>query len=213
MSRTRPLSSSLAALSALALLTALGGCKEEDNRLFDESGVWSMTNYTNWATDDTSYDGTLFPAPLNTHENAFMLNFNRDLGIVAAAACGFQGSGTTPATSTCRIGDADDLDWECNCFAYEFDNDVMRWTEFAPGDQVPSVGSGDTDGASGTTTITATEFTEISNSYQLTPLPGPSTFDLDGLFESDGDLDRFVFGQRTPSLFTESGCDVSCFGE
>ena len=103
MSRKAPLSHSLAALTFLAAVAALPGCKEEDTRLFDETGVWSLSHYT----DDMD---EFLEAPSNTHEDAFMLKFDSSKKLVAAAACSFQNGNAVPGQTSCRIGDPEDLE-------------------------------------------------------------------------------------------------------
>ncbi len=195
-------------LPSLACL-ALGACGPDDTRLFDESGVWSLTHY--------SEDGSeLFTLDKRTSQDAFMINFNRSKGVAAAAACSFGGSGSSnvPGSSTCRQGSGDQLEWECKCFSYEFEGSTIRMTEFAPGNAAPPVGSADTDGSgSGTTEVAVSEFGEVANSYNFTPLPGPSELDLDGLYGSNGVNSLFVFLKRFDGLFDESGCAQACFGE
>ena len=200
----------LSAFAALALLASVStGCKEDDNRLFDESGVWSLTHYSLDGTNLNEVNG-------NTQTNAFMLNFNASKGVVAAAACANDGGSVRPNDSTCRLApSADKRDWECSCFSYEFDESTMRWTRFQPGETPPPVGSGssDTDGDSGTDTVLVAEYPDVASSYFFEPLPGPSPTDTDGLFASDGTTSRYVFLKRFEGLFDETGCAAACFGE
>ena len=56
--------------------------------------------------------------------------------------------------------------------------------------------------------------TEIYNKhYMYESLPGPSELDMDGLFGSNGEDSRHVFGKRFEGLFDESPCEAMCFGE
>lgn len=198
MNRKAPLSSSLAALFVVSALAALPGCKEEDNRLFDENGVWSLTHYTDG-------EGNLQMAPANTHENAFMIKFDSGAGIATTAACAFQNNNYNPGETSCRIGESSQLDWQCKCFAYEFDESTMRMIEFAPGEARPSVpsGSGDTDGSDGPTEVAVGDYEAVSNSYAFQPLPT-------GLFNSNGVDSRFVFLNKFAAIFDESGCAEVC---
>lgn len=188
-------------------LTALAACGPDDNRLFKEPGVWAVTHY--------SEDGAVLnPVPAMTQEDAFLFNFDRDKGILATAACSFQGGDNTPAASTCGVAaSASEQEWECKCFSYEFDNDVIRMTGFAPGQAAPPVGSSDTDGSGDTTEVMVAEYVEVSNSYSFTPLPGPSELDLDGLFGSNGVNSVYVFKKRFEGIFEDTGCAAACFGE
>jgi hypothetical protein len=198
MNRKAPLSSSLAALFVVSALAALPGCKEEDNRLFDENGVWSMTHFSN-------ADGDLLALEANTSEDAFMIKFDSGDGVATTAACSFGGGSNDPGSSTCRLGEGDQLDWTCKCFAYEFDDSTMRMIEFAPGEARPSVpsGSGDTDGTDGPTEIAVGDYEAVSNSYIFQPLP------MD-LFASNGVDSRFVFLSKYGAVFDETGCAEAC---
>ena len=195
-------------LFSLAALVTFSSCNgDPDTRLFDETGVWAMTHF--------SLDGAMLTeVPANTELDAFLLKFDPNRGVVAAAACA-QGSGSAAVgVSTCRRATtADDRTWLCRCYAYDYDESTMNWTEFAPGDEPPMPGGGGgTGGEDANTPITLSEFTEVNNSYQFQPMPDGGTLHEDGLFESDGMTSRYIFLKRAETLFVESGCEEVCGG-
>ena len=186
---TAPRRLSHALLASCFALAALSSCAEEDTRLFKEPGVWALTHF--------SEDGETIP-PVNapTHQDAFLLDFDRDLGVMATAACSF-GGGNTPQTTTCgAAGSPSDKDWECKCYAYEFEDSTMRMSPFEAGGQPGPVGSSDTDGDGSTFDVDLTVFPEIGNSYIFKPLPGGHEFDADGLFGSNGVNSTYVFNKQ-----------------
>jgi hypothetical protein len=185
-------------------------CAEEDTRLFDETGTWSLIYFS-------LEGGALSPIEHSPHNNAFLLNFDPSVSLVTAAACSFGGSNSVLA-SQCRFGDENQIDWECRCFKYSYEGSTMNWTEYAPGTDPPASagGGGDTDGggAEGSTTITVSvpDSEDLPNGSKLfTPLPGPSEFDMvDGVFQSDGETSSHVFLQRAENLIDETGCRAAC---
>jgi hypothetical protein len=123
-------------LSALcvASLLAAGGCKEEETpTLFDEGGAWSLVRY------DLTGQGDLSPINTEVRENAFMLLFNDSRNVVTTAACIDPDAGTvTPVDSLCRR-EPSNTQWECKCYAYAFEESLMKWVEFSAGTVPPSV--------------------------------------------------------------------------
>lgn len=196
-----------ALLAATAMLT---GCPEEDTRLFDETGVWTLERY--------SLDGSPFVDVSQNRKNRFLLRFKPDDGVVAAAACHEQNTEVNVNSSNCT--NAGLSTWTCQCFAYTYENNRMVWQEFAPGDPVPPVGApggdGETDGGGGGAQelfVAAPEGT--ASTYEFTSLPA-------GLFNSDGDLSRHVFQIKADSVWTAvdinadgtadlEACSQSCF--
>jgi hypothetical protein len=195
-------------LVATALLS-LTSCKEEDNRLFEEGGVWALQAFT--------LDGTAIMDLDAQRRNHFLLRFSPDDGVVATAACKVSPSETV-TDSSCGFNSID-AEWECHCFAYEFDNSIMRWQEFAPGENPPPVGApagdGETDGMTAGSHEIELEEAKASGTYQYFPLP-------EGIFGSDGVTSKHVFQSRAESVWTGAdineddapdldGCTQACF--
>lgn len=205
--RIARISARLSSFLALGALLSASACAE-DTRLFPEDGTWSLTH---WSLDGTD------PVSINqmAQNNAFMLNFNESKGLAATAACSFQGGGNGPSDSTCQLAsDPSEQEWFCSCFAYDYKDSTMQWTEYAPGTEPPPVGDGGgTGGTEGTQEIALSEYI-VSNSYTFASLPGPSMFSpADGIFDSDGINSKHVFNQRAANLFEPTGCAAACYGE
>lgn len=128
------------AVPLLGTLTLAGGCKEETKieTLFDEGGVWSLIKYD---TDGGGQESTLAAE----RENKFMLKFSPEEKVVQTASCIWPGDSadpemTAPSNTPCgRANDLLDTEWSCQCFAYAFEEDRMRWVEFTAGDTPPEV--------------------------------------------------------------------------
>lgn len=176
----------------LGALTSLSGCKEEDTRLFDETGVWALEKY--------SLDGTPFMDINVGRKNRFLLRFKPEDGVVAAAACHEEGFPVDVNSSSCT--NAALAIWSCQCFAYTYENSTMVWQEFTPGEPPPAVGTpgagGDTDtdaGGSGAHELTVSAFAETAATYQFDALP-PT------LFNSNGDISKHVFQNKADTVWT-----------
>ena len=202
-----------AACVGLLCLTSTG-CKEEDTRLFDESGVWSLEKF--------SIEGGL---PFNdidqSRKDRFMLYFQpndreeEDVpgGIVAAANCHAEGDTESVTASSCINPSL--ASWSCRCFAYAYDDDRMVWQEFAPGEAPPAVGNPAIDD-SGAQEIFLEPFQQASSTYIFESLP-------DGLFDSDGENSKHVMQIRATSVWDNMDiddadapdlefCTMGCFG-
>jgi hypothetical protein len=187
--------------AAILALVTLSGCKEEDTRLFDETGVWALEKY--------SLDGSPFEDINQARKNRFLLRFMPndpeigDGGIVAAAACHEMGSSVDVTASSCT--NAAYSQWSCQCFVYTYTGSKMVWQEFAPGETPPAVGTpgdGETDGmGSGAHELTVSAFGETAATYLFDPLPL-------GLFNSDGDLSKHVFQIKADTLWTNVDVDA-----
>jgi len=193
-------------LGALGLCVTLGACKDDPPtpKLFDETGVWSVIQY------DLEGTGSLKEIRLANRRDAFMLEFDPSEKVVTAAACVEPGS-ETPDDSPC-LNSPSTTEWRCRCFAYDFVNDEMLWSEFNAGDIPPDVSLGAADepmaeeeGGSGTddggdeepsdeTLISVAEIMDVSATYNFRPLP------MD-LFGSASSTSRFILQSRTPSVF------------
>jgi hypothetical protein len=176
---------------ATAAILALVSCQEEDTRLFDETGVWTLDRY--------SLDGSPYQEINQGRKNRFLLRFKPDDAVVAAAACHEQGFEPEVNSSSCT--NATLATWSCQCFSYTYEGSRMLWQEFAPGDTPPPVGAvagGDgTDGGDmeGSHEVNVSAFGETAATYQFDTLP------LD-LFNSDGDISKHVFQQKAETIWT-----------
>jgi hypothetical protein len=195
----------------LGLSATLMGCAEEDTRLFDETGVWTLENY--------SLDGGPFVDIAQNRKNRFLLRFKPDDNVVAAAACHEQGTDVDVNGSNCT--NAGLSEWTCQCFAYTYDKDRMVWQEFDPGQEPPHVDppmtSGETEGepTEGSHELFVSAVAGTTSTYEFASLP------LD-LFNSDGQLSRHVFQIKAESVWTKEdldddgiadleACSQSCF--
>lgn len=196
-----------AVVAALACMTS---CKEEDTRLFDETGVWTLEKY--------SLMGEPFQDIAQVRKSRFLLRFKPGDGVVAAASCHEQGDDPDIRSSTCV--NAGLSEWSCRCFAYTYDTSTMIWQEFPPGETPPVVGTpdiGETDGSddNGAHIVELASFGGSTSTFEFSPLP------LD-LFNSDGDLSTHVLQLKADSVWTEVDinmddtpdldmCSQSCF--
>lgn len=202
-------SSRLVATAALLAATAtLTACEEEDTRLFDETGVWALEQY--------SLDGGPYTDIAQNRKNKFLLRFKPDDGVVAAAVCHEENTEVDVNGSNCT--NAALAEWTCQCFSYTYDNSRMLWQEFAPGDTPPPVGSGDgeTDGGGGgATEVLLAAPKGTTSTYEFGPLPA-------GLFNSDGQASKYIFQIKADSVWTTTdidmdgvadleACSMSCF--
>ncbi|MCA9685556.1 MAG: hypothetical protein KC457_25480 [Myxococcales bacterium] len=205
MSSARLALTSTLVLTSLAGLLSLGGCAEEDTRLFDETGVWSLEQYT--------LAGTGFENIDQVRKNHYLLRFSPDDKVVAAANCYTQGSSNSNVNdSSCELNKALAV-WDCHCYAYVYDNSRMVWQEFAPGENPPKVASPTPDGSTGSHELFV-ETTDSKNTYEFVSLP-------EGLFNSDGSTSRHIFQQKADTLWevdiNEDGtldldqCSMDCF--
>ena len=174
-------------LVGLAGLACLTSCKEEDTRLFDEAGVWSLEKF--------SIGGTQPYADIDqSRKNRFLLRFKPDDGVVAAANCHAEGDTASVEASTCF--NASTATWDCRCFAYTYDNDRMVWQEFGLGESPPPVGNpaGEDSGA---VEVIVEPYGDASSTYTF------GTFPM-GLFDSDGEVSKHVMQIRADSVWTDA---------
>ncbi|PRQ09635.1 hypothetical protein [Enhygromyxa salina] len=210
MSSSRVVTTVAAVVVSLATSFS-SGCKAEDNRLFDETGVWTLEKY--------SLDGTPYEDITQGRKNRFLLRFMPTAGIeppdlmgglVAAAACHEEGTNVDIKASTCV--NAEFSTWSCQCFAYTFEESKMVWQEYDPGQTPPVVGvppAGDgTDEGGGefgdAIEIEVSAFGSSTSTYEFSSLPT-------GLFNSDGENARHVFQLKADSVWTDvdiNGDDV-----
>jgi hypothetical protein len=190
----------------MILAPALGGCDDDDgpSKLFDERGTWSLSQF---AADSESLlqssDG-----PSGIRRDAFLLQFDPDLGAVAAATCAGSNApdNDTPSNSSCRRDTAQI--WTCSCYGYSFVDSAMVWQEYAPGETPPKP-KAPADFVAGTdegSVLTVGEVNDAAFTYLFFPLP-------EGLFGSNGTTSRHVFVQKADSVYAPTGCAEQCFGE
>jgi len=197
----------------LVMPLVLAACgDEEDLRVFNEVGTWSLQQFALDGKDWT-------PVDQMARSNAFLLQFDKTegRGVVGAATCGGGGKYGVQ-TSLCNIEGR--TDWQCRCFSYVHEEkNLMEWQEFAPGDAPPSVvhetgedagDSGDTEGDP-SDSIAVQKDPEINGAVLFQPLPYTTAVWTDsGLFDSDGSSSKYQFLQKADSVFDESGCAETC---
>lgn len=211
----------LYAAAGAALLFAPGCSKEEGpGKLFEEDGVWSLTQYNLDGDGLTTIDN-------GVRGDAFMMKFTAESTVVQLAMCG-ETEMDTPGNSQCKLL-PNDTAWFCRCYAYAYEEDVMYWREFAAGETPPMVefpdenapasstapatsGGGDTDtdggsgGAMGDTggsmaggdvMVQLGALPDITSTYQFRPLPV-------GNWGSDGSISSYVMQQKANSVFDQA---------
>ncbi len=200
------------ALVATALLTAACGGDDGPGKLFDEDGVWELTQF--------ALEGSGIESVSNTRSANFFLKFDNANRVVQTAMCANR-ENADPTNSECR--GFTDAQWNCQCFGYDFEGDQMAWQQFDAGgeipvvqvgraaadDEAPAETDGETDGAGAEDDgaaepapegsvheFTVAEVNGVGSTYDLTPLPA-------GVFGSDGSVSRFIFQAKAPSQFDQ----------
>lgn len=195
--------STLTPLALLALPALLAsGCKEEEPPLFDETGMWAIEKY--------ALDGGVFQDMPQERQNAFLLNFNPDLGVVAVGSC-VSADNQSIESAICK-GNPNAAYWECQCFAYEFEKSRMVWQSFLPGEMPPIIQDPTIEGSE-SIEVLVEEFPGLGRAYIFNPLPM-------GVFDSDGSIAKYVFQQKATTTWTAAEvaaesigeCSVACFG-
>lgn len=206
----------IALLPLVAFSLVASACEDPPpGKLFDEEGAWSMVQY--------DLGESLHEIDPQTREDAFMLSFDSHNRVVTTAACvGTDGQGmvtdATPETSPCKLLPSSTI-WQCRCFAYAFQDDVMQWQEFNAGEMPPKVaydpmlepgevgtddgtggGSGGMGGGAGITALQVIGIPEQKSTYDFRPLPA-------GVFGGDGQLNHFIFEARANSRFERAYAD------
>jgi hypothetical protein len=198
-------------LAILVVCSAISGCKDDPpGKLFDEQGAWAVVQY--------DIGEGLEDIMTMTRENAFMLSFDTENSVMTTAACGDEMSGFLPSDSTCRLS-VSTTSWQCSCYAYAFQEDVMQMTPFDAGSAPPEVEfdpdlipgqSGEAGGVdeSGTgtggesggmssgplTVIRISPIPERMDTYDFTPLPS-------GVFGGNGANHHFIVEARSNTIF------------
>lgn len=199
--------STLTPLALLALPALLAsGCKEEELPLFDETGLWAIEKY--------ALDGGVLEDIPQERKNAFLLNFNSDLGVVAVGSC-YSADNQNIESAICK-SNPNAAYWECQCFAYEFEKSRMVWQSFMPGEMPPIIDDPTIDGAQSFEVLVEV-FPELGAGYIFNPLPM-------GVFDSDGSVAKYVFQQKSTDVWnnpqvpgmapnpTLADCSLACFG-
>lgn len=170
---------------ALCALTVLASaCKEEGRDvLFEEDGTWSLFQYDYEGKGLTAFD-------VAARVDQFLLHFNMEAGVVAAASCLDSMGRVDLGTTLCDTGK-----FQCRCFEYTYEKSLMSWTEVEP--------KGGTVADPQTTAISLEKFPEYNSTYLFKPLP-------EGLFNSDGTSSRYLFQPRGNSAFEATGCLDAC---
>jgi hypothetical protein len=200
-----------------ALILFATGCSKDDGpgKLFEEEGVWSLTQYNVDGDGLTNIDNQV-------RGDAFLMKFTADRKVVQTAMCG-EAETDTPGTSQCKLL-VNETAWFCRCFAYAYQGDEMIWREFAAGETPPDVeyteggntpppgssagstatgGDTDTDGGGGDTGSTGGgadtrimlgAISGVASTYQFRPLPV-------SIWGSDGTASSYVMQQKANSIF------------
>ncbi len=188
-----------------ALVAATGACKEEGpTKLFEEKGAWSL--------DKFDIGEGIENLDLQEREDQFLLYFDPETEIVAAATCIDSMGNMEISESLCDI-----QEFTCRCFNYTFEESQMTWIEFTP--EVKASGAGtwvtppdppdpaDEDGGGPKPGepfgITLEAYPESNNTWRYSGLPF-------GLFSSNGVSSRYVFQVRGETAFTATGCLEVC---
>jgi hypothetical protein len=180
-------------LPALLCALVVGGCADDEPiPLFEEKGTWALFRY--------DLDGMgVMPIDVQERVDGFLLNFNPDKGIVAAATC-IDSMGRTDITQT--LCDIDEF--VCRCFNYTFEETTMLWTEFEGSSEPPVPPEDSTAAKPGDTiSIEVSQFGDTSSTYNYSILPY-------GLFNSDGETTKYVFQIRGDDKFAATGCYEVC---
>ena len=118
---------------ALPLLST--SCEKKVETLFDESGVWTLTEFQLGPKMPSEEEESDNPSPGEFKKispeasNGFLLNFDASNKIVTAVSCArSKGESHDPIDSLCFLGDSKARDWRCSCFSYTFEGDTMKWS-------------------------------------------------------------------------------------
>jgi hypothetical protein len=195
----------------LVATSAISGCKDDPpGKLFDEQGAWAVVQY------DLG-DG-LEDIMVMSRRDAFMVSFDTENSVMTTAACGNEMSSYLPSESTCRTSPTT-TNWQCSCYSYAFQEDVMQMTPFDAGSPPPEVdfdpdlipgqsgeaGGMDTSGTGGESggmpagplsVIRVSPIPDRADTYDFTPLPS-------GVFGGNGANNHFIVEARSNTIFGE----------
>lgn len=194
----------VASACALTILTAAGCKQEEPGPLFDEGGSWVLL-FFRLADGDLLSD---FGSALR--QNKYMVYFDKEANIVAAAACNDSMGKQGLRESLCDLP-KEQGGYYCRCFNYEFEEATMTWTEFVPKGQPRPPEPGDEDKDAGVVASGSPVQLEVeeyspdtyNDTYRFTPLPF-------GVFDSNGRTSEYVFQARGAAAFDATGCREVC---
>lgn len=183
----------LGAICALAF-AGLGGCDDEPIPLFDEQGTWALVKFDLDGTGLTTFD-------VGVREEKFMIHYDSEKAVVAAASCLDSMGRVDITTSLCDTGT-----FQCRCFNYTYEETAMTWSEFAPeGGALPPAPPEDAmaQAPGDPVGIGLEAFPESGQTYRYSTLPY-------GLFNSDEKTTKFVFQSRGDAGFMATGCMEAC---
>jgi hypothetical protein len=173
---------------------AVGGCDDDPIPLFDEQGTWALVKFDLDGKGLTSFD-------VGARAEKFLIHFNQEKSIVAAASC-LDSMGRVDLTTTlCDTGT-----FQCRCFNYTFEETLMTWSEFAPeGGALPPDPPEDAmaQKPGDPVPIGLETYPESGQTYRYSTLPY-------GLFNSDEETTKYVFQSRGDAAFMATACMEPC---
>lgn len=160
--------------------------------LFDERGTWAVFEFDLDGSGEQTVDVTRL--------DKFLLHYDPDLAIVAAAACLDSMGDSGIDSSLCDLEQ-----FVCRCFDYTFSDTTMVWTEFVPAGNPPPPEPPADSGAPkpGEAHALAVETHPGAMAYRHGPLPY-------AVFSSDGLVSSHALQRRGDSLFEPTGCREIC---
>lgn len=203
MPLSAPVRAALATVCALPITLLVAGCQEDPQPLFDEDGTWVLQYFKLEDGDEIGGFGA------TARVGKFMINYDTDKKIVAAATCNDSMGDQSVTSSQCDVHTNPDGVYYCRCFSYQYELTEMTWTEFVPDGQPapPTPTAADIEAGAlepGTgIRIALEEYQGYSNTYRYEPLPF-------GLFDSNGVSSEYVFQQRGKAEFEPTGCNAIC---
>lgn len=190
--------------TACALPILAAGCKDEPIPLFDEEGAWVLSLFALEDGDPIGGFGS------SLRQDKYMIFYDKDAKIVAAAACNDSMGEQGLKTSQCDLP-KEQGGYYCRCFNYEFDETLMTWTEFVPEGQPTPPAPSEEDKMNGVVPpdagvrIALEEYSPdtYNDTYRYTPLPF-------GVFDSNGTTSQYIFQARSEASFDVTGCREVC---
>lgn len=163
----------------------------EPGTSFNEDGAWSLVAFD---LGDGVED-----VMSTTRNDAFLLHFDSAARVMTTAACGDEMYGFGPSDSLCRLAPTT-TEWQCRCFSYAFQGDIMQLVEFDPGGPAPMVEFDPDPSVDGSVTVASVALLpERADTFEIRPLP-------DGVF-GGGAESRFIVEARAMATFDETHAD------